>query len=77
MSAAATEWVLVQEAPDSPSGRQWFRSWTSGIGPCGTWDESEAARFPSEQAACASPAYSFALTFYRPEPVEAVAHERI
>ena len=61
-------WVLVMEQRDAPQGRNWFARMT-GIGPMGTWDESEAARFPSEQAAMQSPAFSFPLTFYKPERV--------
>lgn len=61
-------WVLVQEQAEAPTGRAWFRQWT-GIGPMGTWDEAEAASFPSEQAAMQSPAYSFWGTFYKPEKI--------
>jgi len=62
------EWVLVMPQRDAPAGRNWFKSMTA-IGPAGTWDEAEAARFPSEQAAMQSPAFSFPLTFYKPERV--------
>lgn len=61
-------WVLVQQQTASPTGRAWFKQWTA-IGPMGTWDETEAASFPSEQAAMQSPAFSFPLTFYRPERI--------
>lgn len=58
-------WVLVDR--DHPSGRlRWFREWTP-IGPEGTSEEYRAASFPSEQAAMQSPAFSFAMTFYKPE----------
>jgi len=60
-------WVLVDRSTEPPT---FFEKWVA-IGPCGTWDATEAARFPSEQAAMQSPAYSFALTFYRPEQVPA------
>lgn len=59
-------WVLVMEQPAAPDGRVWFKRWT-GIGPQGTWDELEAASFPSEQAAMQSPAFAHPLTFYKPE----------
>ena len=61
-------WVLVMDQKASPCGRNWFKQWT-GIGPAGTWDEAEAASFPSEQAAMQSPAFSFPLTFYKPERI--------
>jgi hypothetical protein len=61
-------WVLVMDQEASPCGRNWFMQWT-GIGPAGTWDEAEAASFPSEQAAMQSPAFSFPMTFYKPERI--------
>lgn len=62
-------WVLVMDQADAPQGRSWFKQWTA-IGPQGTWDEAEAARFSSKQAAMQSPAFSFWGTFYRPEAIE-------
>lgn len=61
-------WVLVMTQKAAPGGRSWFKQWT-GIGPMGTWNEAEAARFPSEQSAMQSPAFSFPLTSYRPERI--------
>lgn len=61
-------WVLVMDQAYAPGGRNWFVRWT-GIGPMGTWDESEAASFPTERDAMQSPAFSFPLTFYRPERI--------
>jgi hypothetical protein len=59
-----SSWLLVDRATGRPP--TYFRFWTA-IGPCGTYDASEAARFPSEQAAMQSPAFTFWGTFYRPE----------
>ena len=61
-------WVLVMDQRDAPKGRNWFQQMT-GIGPMGTWDEAKAATFPSEQAAMQSPAFSFPMTFYKPERI--------
>jgi hypothetical protein len=66
MGTEREEWVLVMDQRDAPEGRNWFKQW-AGIGPEGTWTESEAATFSSRQEAMQSPAFSFALTFYTPE----------
>lgn len=62
-----TEFVLKSEYR---TGRlkgqpQYFRFWTV-IGPAATPYIAEAARFPSREAAMASPAYAHFASFYEP-----------
>jgi hypothetical protein len=63
---SAGEWVLAYEGDN---GRvTYFETWTA-IGPCGTWNISDAERFATEHDAMRSPAYSHALSFYAPKRV--------
>ena len=61
--------VFADEAEPTGEDVRYFMCWT-GIGPASTNDPAEAARFPSEAAALQSPAYSFWLTFFQPEPID-------
>lgn len=64
----SVEYVLAQQDLRAPDLIAYLHAWTA-IGPAQTYDLDEAQRFPSEQAAMNHPAFSFALTFYRPCPV--------
>lgn len=59
-------WILSYAQPEAPDGKNYFMRMSS-IGPVGTWHLEDAVSFPSEEAAMQSPAFTFALTFYRPE----------
>jgi hypothetical protein len=62
--------VSVVGLPEIPSTYDRAHVGEIIAGPAGTLEISEAARFDSEHAAMQSPAFTFPLTFYKPELVD-------
>lgn len=62
------EFVLVDRIAKRDGRTTYFR-FLSRIGPCGTSDLSEAARYPTAEAARQSPAAHHMLCAYEPEEV--------
>lgn len=58
-------YALMETIAEGRGERLWFKNMTA-IGPLTTPDLAKAKMFDSEQAATASPAYSFALACFEP-----------